>query len=63
MPVAVGAGTQNQAYEIMEEQAVRELEERTTRNLELISDFADHLEMVYGIEIPEEAIVSFFEED
>ncbi|WP_080057161.1 hypothetical protein [Spirosoma aerolatum] len=43
-----------------EEQEVRELEQRTETNMNLISEFLEHLKDEAGIEIPEEHLLSFF---
>lgn len=38
----------------------RMLEKETDRNMDLISEFAEHLKAEEGIDIPEYAILSFF---
>lgn len=44
-----------------EEEADWQLEARTERNLNLIDSFTNHLKESYEIEIPEEAVLSFFD--
>lgn len=44
-----------------EQEADWQLEARTERNLNLIDSFTNHLKEMHGIEIPDEAVVDFFE--
>ena len=43
-----------------EEESEKELEERTDRNMNVISDFCEHVKSEVGLVIPESAILSFF---
>jgi len=42
------------------EESEKELEERTDRNMNVISDFCEHVKSEVGLVIPESAILSFF---
>lgn len=46
--------------EFIEEESDKELEERTERNMKVISDFCEHVKSEVGLVIPESAVLSFF---
>ncbi len=50
-----------QTYATTEEESDRELEVRTAKNMDLLSAFIDHVKEEAGIEIPEHALLSFFD--
>jgi hypothetical protein len=43
-----------------ETEFVKELEAKTVRNMDLISAFLDHVKEETGVEVPESALLSFF---
>jgi hypothetical protein len=42
------------------EENVKQIEELTDRNMELIGSFIDHVREETGIDIPESVLISFF---
>lgn len=43
-----------------EEENIKQIEDLTDRNMELIGSFIDHIKEETGFEIPEEVLISFF---